>query len=416
MARLGEKIDPPTTWEPARLTRVPYWVFQRGDVYAREQDRIFQGDSWNYLCLEAEIPEIGDFVATHIGDQPVIVTRGPDGQIYGFENRCAHRGALLALTDRGNVREFTCVYHAWTYNLEGDLTGVAFESGIKGKGGMPDTFCKTEHSPRKMRVTSIFGLVFGSFSNAVPAIEEYLGDEILSRIERVLGGRKPVVIGRFTQMLPNNWKLYFENVKDSYHASILHLFFTTFEINRLSQKGGIIVSPDGGNHVSFSAIDPDAPPDEDYAKEKLRSESDLSLADPSLLEGFDDFGDGGTLQILSVFPGFVLQQIQNSLAVRQILPRGTHRTELNWTYLGFETDTPAQRKVRLKQANLIGPAGFVSMEDGCVGGFVQRGIAGAPEQESVIEMGGWDAESSESRVTEASIRGFWKAYRREMAL
>src|SRR5437868_1801103 len=63
------------------------------------------------------------------------------------------------------------------------------------------------------------------------------------------------VIGRFTQMLPNNWKLYFENVKDSYHASILHLFFTTFQLNRLSQRGGIIVDPSGGHHVSYSAVD-----------------------------------------------------------------------------------------------------------------------------------------------------------------
>jgi len=416
MAHLDKAIEAPSQWEPGLVTRVPYWVFQREDVYAREQERIYQGDSWNYLCLEAEIPTPGDFVATKIGDQPVIITRGNDGEIYGFENRCAHRGALLALTDRGHVKDFTCVYHAWTYSLEGDLTGVAFEDGINGKGGMPDTFCKAKHSPRKMRVTSLFGLVFGSFSNDVPAIEEYLGDEVLGRVERVLGGRKPVVIGRFTQMLPNNWKLYFENVKDSYHASILHLFFTTFEINRLSQKGGIIVSPDGGNHVSFSAIDADAARDDNYASQKLRSESDLQLADPSLLDGFDDFGDGGTLQILSVFPGFVLQQIQNSLAVRQILPRGTEQTELNWTYLGFDTDTPEQRKVRLKQANLIGPAGFVSMEDGCVGGFVQRGIAGAPELASVMEMGGDGTGSSESRVTEASIRGFWKAYRREMAL
>jgi anthranilate 1,2-dioxygenase large subunit len=123
-----------------------------------------------------------------------------------------------------------------------------------------------------------------------------------------------------------------------------------------------------------------------------------------------------TLQILSVFPGFVLQQIQNAIAVRQILPRGTSRTELNWTYLGFADDTPALRLMRLRQGNLVGPAGYVSMEDGCIGGFVQRGIAGVPDHESVLEMGGEDAQSSESRVTEASIRGFWKAYRREMAL
>ena len=78
-----------------------------------------------------------------------------------------------------------------------------------------------------------------------------------------------------------------------------------------------------------------------------------------------------------MFPGFVLQQIQNCLAVRQVLPKGRTSTELNWTYIGYADDTPEQRKVRLKQPNLVGPAGFVSMEDGAVGGFVQRGIAGA---------------------------------------
>jgi anthranilate 1,2-dioxygenase large subunit/terephthalate 1,2-dioxygenase oxygenase component alpha subunit len=115
-----------------------------------------------------------------------------------------------------------------------------------------------------------------------------------------------------------------------------------------------------------------------------------------------------------VFPGFVLQQIQNCLAVRQVLPKGTARSELNWTYLGYADDTPEQRTVRLKQSNLVGPAGFISMEDGAVGGFVQRGIAGAQGMEAVIEMGGDHTGSSEGRATETSVRGFWKAYRQHM--
>lgn len=409
-------VEAPTVWEPGRLSRVPYWVFQRDDVYRREQKRIFQGNVWNYLCLEAEVPGIGDYVTTFVGETPVIVVRGRDGLLYAFENRCVHRGALLALKNRGNAKDFTCVYHGWSYSLEGDLVGVAFKDGIGGKGGMAPSFCMAAHAPMKLRLAEVDGLVFGSLSDDVPDIEDYLGEEVLSRIARVLAGRKPVVIGRFTQMLSNNWKLYVENVKDSYHASILHLFFTTFEINRLSQRGAIIVSPDGGHHVSYSAIAPDADDGKDYAQQNLRSDSAFGLADPSLLEGVDEFGDGVTLQILSVFPGFVLQQIQNQIAVRQILPRGVDQTQLNWTYLGFADDTPELRRMRLRQSNLVGTAGFVSMEDGCVGGFVQRGIAGASDIEAVLEMGGVDAVSSESRVTEASIRGFWKAYRRETAL
>jgi anthranilate 1,2-dioxygenase large subunit len=273
-----------------------------------------------------------------------------------------------------------------------------------------------QHNPRKLRLAEAFGIIFGSFSNDVPPLEEHLGEEIYSRIGRVMGGRTPVVLGRYTQALPNNWKLYMENVKDSYHASILHLFFTTFELNRLSQTGGIIVDPSGGHHISFSAIDTAAPNGNDYAEQNLRSDSEFKLADPSLLQSFKEFPDNVTLQILSTFPTFILQQIQNAIAVRQIVPRGVGRTDLHWTLLGFAEDTPEQRMIRLKQANLVGPAGYISMEDGCVGGFVQRGIAGAAGEQAVIEMGGADADSSESRVTEASVRGFWKAYRAQMGL
>ena len=397
-------------------TRVPYWIYQNDQVRRQEQDKIFSGPTWNYLCLEAEIPNQGDFVTTFIGELPVIVVRGPDNEVYAFENRCAHRGALIALEDRGNAEDFTCVYHAWRYDLEGNLKGVAFQSGINGKGGMPESFCMESHGPRKLRIATLSGLVFGSLDDDVPSIEDYLGEEIVARIERVLC--KPVkVIGRFKQMLPNNWKLYFENVKDTYHASLLHVFFTTFKINRLSQKGGVIVSEGGEHHVSYSAIDPAEAKSAEYSAEKLRSDKeDYRLADPSLLDGVDEFGDGVTLQILSVFPGFVLQQIQNSLAVRQVLPKEQESTELNWTYLGFEDDTPEMQRIRLKQANLIGPAGFVSMEDGAVGGFVQRGVAGAAGEEGIIQMGGHDIGSVEYRATETSVRGFWHAYRNYMGI
>src|SRR3546814_184378 len=163
---------------------------------------------------------------------------------------------------------------------------------------MDPSCCMADRGARKMRVANVHGRIFGTFANDIASIEDYIGEEVLSRIERVLGKKRPKIIGRFTQDLPNNWKLYFENVKDSYHASILHLFFTTFEINRLSQKGGIIVSENGGNHVSYSAIDPALARSAEYVEQNIRSQSDFGLCDPSLLDGADEFGDGVTLQIL----------------------------------------------------------------------------------------------------------------------
>lgn len=397
-------------------THIPYWVYQDPAILKEEQKRIFQGKTWSFLGLEAEIPNPGDYLTTHIGEMPVVLTRDETGEVYAFENRCAHRGALIAIEDQGNADELVCVYHAWSYDLSGNLKGIAFEHGVGGKGGMPEDFNKERYAPRKLRVSILCGLVFGSLDEDVLPIEEYLGDEVLERIERVL--HKPVkILGKFKQELPNNWKPYFENVKDTYHASLLHVFFTTFKLNRLSQKGGVIVSEDGAHHVSYSLIDKSASDSAEYDSEKLRSNKDnFGLADPSLLHGVDEFGDGITLQILSVFPGFVLQQIRNSIAVRQILPRGVTSTELNWTYIGFEDDTPEMETMRLKQANLIGASGFVSMEDGAVGGFVQRGIKCAGDEYSVVQMGGSSIDSVDYRATEASVRGFWHAYRRHMEL
>src|SRR5204863_6666706 len=103
------------------------------------------------------------------------------------------------------------------------------------------------------------GLVFGTLSAHTPPLEQYLGPDILSRVRRVM--RAPVqLLGDYSQTLPSNWKLYMENVKDTYHASLLHTFFTTFRLNRLSQRGGIVVSDCGGHHVSYALAEPPPSP------------------------------------------------------------------------------------------------------------------------------------------------------------
>jgi anthranilate 1,2-dioxygenase large subunit len=111
-----------------------------------------------------------------------------------------------------------------------------------------------------------------------------------------------------------------------------------------------------------------------------------------------------------------LQQIHNSVALRLVLPKGPEETELQWIYLGFEDDDAAMTERRLLQSNLVGPAGYVSMEDGAVGNFVQRAIKGGEDEFSILEMGGADHASQETRATEASVRGFWQAYRHTMGL
>jgi phenylpropionate dioxygenase-like ring-hydroxylating dioxygenase large terminal subunit len=393
------------------ITRVPFLVYRDRALLHTEQERVFEGPVWNFLCLEDEIANPGDWRATVVGQMPVVVARDGMGEIAAFENRCAHRGALICLDNAGRgAKDFQCVYHAWRYDLRGNLKSVAFRHGVNGKGGMPPGFKMEQHGPRQLRVTTLHGLIFGTFSDQTPAIKDFIGPEVLARFNRILGGRKIEIIGRFIEVLPNNWKMYAENARDSYHASLLHLFFATFKLNRLSQGGGLVVSANGGCSVS-ETIAPTQSDDAAYAG--MRSvDHDYMLRDPRLIDVIDEHPDRVRHQIVTVFPNFVLQKTQNAMALRFFTPDGVDRTNLEWIYFGYADDAPEMRQRRLRHLNLGGPAGFVSMEDGCVGGFVERGIATAESEAAIVEMGGAGIESQATRATEAAVRGFWSLWRR----
>ncbi|MBL0419045.1 Rieske 2Fe-2S domain-containing protein [Ramlibacter sp. AW1] len=406
----------PSVWPAAGVSRVPYRVYTDPQLYAAEQERLFRGAIWQFVGFAVEVPRVGDFKTTWIGDTPVILVRSGPDEFSAFVNRCAHRGAVLCFEPSGHRQQFTCVYHNWGYSLQGDLKSVAFQRGIRGAGGMPDDFDRSQHNLRKLRVQVLSGLVFASFSETVAPLEEYLGERMTAHVKRMFA--RPVkVLGSYSQVLHNNWKLYMENVKDSYHASLLHLFLTTFKLNRLSMEGGLALDESGGHHISFSKMATDTVGGTDYESGKLRAQDDdFSLRDPRVLRSWPEFSDGITHAIQGLFPNMVVQQIQNSLAVRVLVPRGVGECELFWTLFGYEDDTPEQLRTRLRLANLIGPAGLVSMEDGIVGNFVQRAIGERPMDQTILEMGGRTVESQDTRISEASVRGFWQCYRQHMGL
>ncbi|MBV8453459.1 MAG: hypothetical protein JOZ29_14500 [Deltaproteobacteria bacterium] len=236
---------------------------------------------------------------------------------------------------------------------------------------MPPSFRLEEHGLKKLRVERFGDLVFGTLSPEALPLASYIGNLIGSRIQRVLHGT-PKILGTTSQILHNNWKLYFENVRDTYHATLLHTFFTTFRISRLTSEGGVDIAGSGAHHASYTRNKVDrvdqATSDRLYAGIPSMREN-FRLADPRFLASADEFGDDTTTQILSLFPNFVFQQIQNSIALRLVLSKEPDKTELQWTYIGFEEDDARMTEMRLAQANLVGPAGYVSMEDGAVGNF-----------------------------------------------
>jgi anthranilate 1,2-dioxygenase large subunit len=399
-------------WPAAGGSRVPYGVFTDAAVYELEQHRIFRGESWSFVALEAEIPGSGDYKATFVGDTPVVISRAEDGSLHAYVNRCAHRGAAICRDLRGNVQNHQCVYHQWAYDLKGNLIGVPFRRGLNGQGGMPADFDMKQHGLQKLRVDAFAGLVFATFSDSLEPLQDYLGPMPCQAIARIMN--RPIkVLGDQRQYVAGNWKLYAENTRDPYHASLLHLFHCTFGLYRSSQKG-VSVMDATHRHSMLTAIrGTDEGKLEDY--QDMRSyNADFVLSDPSLLAGRQEFDDGVTLVILALFPNLVLQQISNTLAVRQIIPRGVNTFELVWTQFGYADDDAVMDVIRNKQGNLIGAAGFISMEDGEAVEIVHRSIIRDQDKSSYIAMGGEQAKDAEHLVTEGSIIGFWEHYREVM--
>lgn len=404
-------------WPRPDYSRIPYWVYHDPGLYEEEMVRIFRGPVWSYLCLEAELPDEGDFLTTWLGDIPVVVNRDADGAVAAFVNRCAHRGAIVRREPRGNARDHTCIYHRWCFSRRGELIGVPFQRGVRGKGGLAADFVKADHGLERVRIATYRNVVFGSLHPEAESIESYLGSLLRQHLDGFL--HKPVeILGYQRQAIDGNWKFYNENLRDTYHASLLHEFLVTFGLDRATQKGGVKMDSRHRHNLTFAetGTDSDDEAAEAYAAHNLSADK-ISLRAPALLSFQREFSDNLSLAISCMFPNVAFQRLNNSLAMRQIQPKGVNRFVLVWTFFGYQDDTPELRAHRLRQMNLLGPGGFVSMEDAEAIEIAHRATSVTRDQHGVIEMGGaGEISDRDYRVTDVSIRGFWSYYAELMGM
>ena len=392
-------------------TRVPLAIYQDELVYRSELEQIFYGTTWNYVGLDCEVPKPGDFRRNYIGEREILMLRKDDGSISVVENRCAHRGAQLCQAQFGNVgTSIMCPYHQWTFDHDGNLLGMPFRRGIKGKGGLPKDFNLSDHKLNQLKVEVLNGVVFASFSKDTPPFSDYLGEKMMDYFTRVFNGKKLRVVGYQRQVIDCNWKLQMENLKDPYHAGILHLFLINFGFFRLDQKSACYLDDSKGHSVLMSERGSEEG-EEDTGGVKI-SDPDFVLTDHTLVEPRKEFPDNVTLAIQTLFPSLIIQAQTNTLATRHILPKGAGSHELVWTFFGFEDDDEGMIEARLRQANLMGSAGYVTLDDAEALEFSQRGLECAPiGTDAVLEIGGTGAESNDHLVTESLIRGFYMRYR-----
>ena len=407
-------------WE-AGTSRIPFAIYTDAQLHQKELERFFYRAHWSYVGLEVEIPEPGDFKRTVVGERSVIMTRSAGGAIHVVENVCAHRGMQFCRERHGNKKEFVCPYHQWSYTLQGDLQGVPFRRGVRqdGKvnGGMPADFALKDHGLKQLKVATRGGVVFASFDPDVESLEDFMGPAILAYFDRLFNGRKLTLLGYNRQRIPGNWKLMQENIKDPYHPGLLHTWFVTFGLWRADNKSELRMDAHHRHAAMISTRGSSGQASGAAAQvTQVSSFKDkMALEDPRFLDIVPEaWWNGPTAVMMTLFPSVIFQQQVNSVSTRQIQPDGHGAFDFVWTHFGFADDTPEMTQRRLRQANLFGPAGFVSADDGEVIEFSQQGFAQKPFHRALAELGGREVGDTDHMVTETLIRGMYAYWRKVM--
>ena len=193
---------------------LPAWTYQDADFMELERRNVFM-PAWHLVCHESDIPNIGDYSTLKMFRELALVVRGKDGQIRAFHNFCRHRAARLVDGDQGNCgRNIVCPYHAWTYQLDGRLSGVPYLDQY-------ENFDRSDHGLVPIECESFAGFVFIRFQSGGAPLADYMApirEELgIYRTAEMKPLRK---IGNRLRVV--NWKNGCDNYCDALHIPVAH--------------------------------------------------------------------------------------------------------------------------------------------------------------------------------------------------
>ena len=195
----------------AEATHLPSDIYTSDEIFELEKERIFKKD-WLAVARVEELEKPGDYMTFEIVGEPIIVACNTDGEINAFYNVCVHRGTEVA-SGNGNIKTFSCPYHAWTYDLSGHLVGAAYMDDVKG---FDLDGCRLQ--PVRSGVWQ--GWVFVNFDDDAESLESFVAEyaEEFGPYQQ----ERFRLNQRVRKTLDCNWKLIHENFVDIYHFLTLH--------------------------------------------------------------------------------------------------------------------------------------------------------------------------------------------------
>jgi phenylpropionate dioxygenase-like ring-hydroxylating dioxygenase large terminal subunit len=211
--------------EPSALVlddRVHRDVYLSPSIFGLEQERLFSR-TWQYLGHASQVPAAGDYYATQVAGQPLLMVRHEDGSVRVLKNRCAHKGAKLVSAAAGSIGRFLrCPYHGWAYNTDGSIRAIPLKSGYDAT-----RLHECDAADGLIRVPSAVhrGFVFVRLSEAGPGFDAYFGPvlQVLDNLaDRSPHGELEVAGSCLRSRMRCNWKMYLENVNDTMHPVTTH--------------------------------------------------------------------------------------------------------------------------------------------------------------------------------------------------
>ena len=212
---------------------LPASAYSDEQLYEDEMRDVFER-GWTLVGHASEVAETGQYVATTIGREPVVVIRGSDGELRALSNVCRHRGSTI-VGGAGTARKvFRCPYHAWTYRLDGSLAAAPSARGF-------NDFDREAVRLPEFAVEELAGLVFASACEDPMPLREVMGPAApfleslnLGRLEVYRWG--PSGAGRagalralrnrdhhrFHEDFEENWKILADNYLEDYHVPVAH--------------------------------------------------------------------------------------------------------------------------------------------------------------------------------------------------
>lgn len=368
----------------AGMFQVSRKLFNDEELFELEMEHIFES-GWVYLCHESQVHKPNDFFTTYIGRQPVVVTRDEQGEINCMINACAHRGATLCRVQKGNKKFHVCSYHGWTY----DSTGKNVDVKDLDSGGYPDPFLQASHDLSRIAKLEVYkGFVFGSLSEEVPELEDYLAESkpFIEMISAMSAEGMEVVKGSSTYIYEGNWKMQAENGIDGYHFTTIHANYVGVISRRakLEAAGGedkVKVAYDDSMMKGFRSGHYDLKNGHaviwiDFPKPENRPLWEMKDEVEARVGGARAQWMLKRQRNLLVYPNVQLME-QASSQIRVFRPISYNRTEVKIYCIAPRNETPSMRERRLRQyEDFFNATGLATPDDLMEFEQCQRGYEG----------------------------------------